>query len=270
MLLSRLFGHSFAVVTDHRKAVPELRDRVRLYGLEGNCRAVDAIDWFVTDMVLDPLTVAKDTYVKVQDVMRTTGAETVVIGCTIVSACYELAALRGRRRARCPVGREPERDGGEAGRDVRRPRTPPGSTGSAGPATTSSTTRHDQEEAAEITGLLNGRSAMGTRRSRPMTSIIVVGGGLVGTATAYFSAREGMDVTLLEQEHTGYGASGRNPGFVWLHCRNPGWALEISLAGRRALRRAADAIFPSRSSSAPRAASSTSRPPSRASCSRSS
>ena len=26
--------------------------------------------------------------------MRTTGAETVVIGCTIVSACYELAALR--------------------------------------------------------------------------------------------------------------------------------------------------------------------------------
>ena len=95
VLLSRLFGHSFAVVTDHRKAVPELRDRVRLYGLEGNCRAVDAIDWFVTDMVLDPLTVAKDTYVKVQDVMRTTGAETVVIGCTIVSACYELAALEG-------------------------------------------------------------------------------------------------------------------------------------------------------------------------------
>ena len=42
VMLSRLFGHSFAVVTDHRKAVPELRDRVRLYGLEQNCRAVDA------------------------------------------------------------------------------------------------------------------------------------------------------------------------------------------------------------------------------------
>ena len=65
-----------------------------------------------------------------------------------------------------------------------------------------------------------------------MTSVIVVGGGLVGTATAYYAAREGMQVTLLEQRHTGYGASGRNPGFVWLHCRNPGWALEISLAGR--------------------------------------
>jgi glycine/D-amino acid oxidase-like deaminating enzyme len=65
-----------------------------------------------------------------------------------------------------------------------------------------------------------------------VTSVVVVGGGLVGTATAYYAAREGMQVTLLEQRHTGYGASGRNPGFVWLHCRNPGWALEISLAGR--------------------------------------
>lgn len=65
-----------------------------------------------------------------------------------------------------------------------------------------------------------------------MTSLIVVGGGLVGASTAYFAARQGMQVTLLEQQHTGYGASGRNPGFVWLHCRNPGWALEISLAGR--------------------------------------
>ena len=65
-----------------------------------------------------------------------------------------------------------------------------------------------------------------------MTSVIVVGGGLVGASTAYFAARDGMQVTLLEQEHAGYGASGRNPGFVWLHCRNPGWAMQISLAGR--------------------------------------
>ena len=63
--------------------------------------------------------------------------------------------------------------------------------------------------------------------------IVVVGGGLVGTSTAYFAAREGLGVTLLEQAQIGFGASGRNPGFVWLHCRNPGWALEVSLAGRR-------------------------------------
>lgn len=63
--------------------------------------------------------------------------------------------------------------------------------------------------------------------------VVVVGGGLVGTATAYFAARQGMQVILLEQEHLGFGASGRNAGFIWLHCRNPGWGLEISLAGRR-------------------------------------
>ncbi|MBA6440760.1 NAD(P)/FAD-dependent oxidoreductase [Streptomyces sp. GMR22] len=63
-------------------------------------------------------------------------------------------------------------------------------------------------------------------------SVLVVGSGLVGASTAYFAAREGINVTLLEQEERAYGASGRNPGFVWLHCRNPGWALDVSLAGR--------------------------------------
>ena len=232
-MLSRLFGHSFAVVTDHFKAVPELRDRVRLYGLEGNCRAVDAIDWFVTDMVLDPMTVAKDTYVKVQDVMRTTGAETVVIGCTIVSACYELAVLRG--------------DADLAALSVINPNVMAVKLAEmfADLAATKQYrisragyyqqhASHDADEAHEIMDLLGGRSAT-TSATGPlcvMRSVVVVGGGLVGTATAYFAAREGMQVTLLEQRHTGYGASGRNPGFVWLHCRNPGWGLEISLAGR--------------------------------------
>jgi glycine/D-amino acid oxidase-like deaminating enzyme len=63
-------------------------------------------------------------------------------------------------------------------------------------------------------------------------SVLVIGGGLVGTSSAYFAAREGLNVTLLEQKSIGYGASGRNPGFVWLHCRNPGWALDVSKKGR--------------------------------------
>lgn len=63
--------------------------------------------------------------------------------------------------------------------------------------------------------------------------VVVVGGGIVGCATAYFAAREGLDVTLLEREQVAFGASGRNPGFVWLHCRNPGFALQVSRAGRR-------------------------------------
>jgi glycine/D-amino acid oxidase-like deaminating enzyme len=62
--------------------------------------------------------------------------------------------------------------------------------------------------------------------------IVIVGGGIVGCATAYYCARDGMRVTLLEGKTIGYGASGRNPGFLSLHCRTPGFALEMSRAGR--------------------------------------
>src|SRR5258708_10605425 len=58
VLLARPFGHRFSVLTDHRKAVPELEDRVRLYGLEANCRPVRAIDWYVADMIGAPATLA--------------------------------------------------------------------------------------------------------------------------------------------------------------------------------------------------------------------
>jgi allantoin racemase len=97
VLLSRLFGHRFAVVTDHRKAVPELEDRVRLYGLESNCRAVRAIDWYVDDMIGDPDAVARDAYARCVEVMEADRAETIVLGCTIIAACYERAVLRGAR-----------------------------------------------------------------------------------------------------------------------------------------------------------------------------
>jgi allantoin racemase len=93
--LARLFGHRFAVVTDHRKAVPEIEDRIRLYGLEPNCRSVSAIDWYVDDMIRDPAAVARDAHERCSEVMERDGAEAVVLGCTIVAACYEKAILDG-------------------------------------------------------------------------------------------------------------------------------------------------------------------------------
>jgi allantoin racemase len=95
VLLARLFGHSFAIVTDHRKAVPELRDMVRSYGVEANCRAVEAIDWQIESVVADPARCAQATYGRVREVMERTGAETVALGCTIVAASYELAVMNG-------------------------------------------------------------------------------------------------------------------------------------------------------------------------------
>jgi allantoin racemase len=93
--LARMFGHRFAVVTDHSKAVPELEDRIRLYGLEPNCRSVSAIEWYVVDMIEDPGAVARDAYARCKEVIERDGAEVVVLGCTIVAACYEQAILRG-------------------------------------------------------------------------------------------------------------------------------------------------------------------------------
>jgi glycine/D-amino acid oxidase-like deaminating enzyme len=81
---------------------------------------------------------------------------------------------------------------------------------------------------------IHGVVALGRRRELVTRKhAVVVGGGIVGCATAYFLAREGASVTLLEREHIAFGASGRNPGFIWLHTRNPGFALDVALAGRQ-------------------------------------
>jgi allantoin racemase len=95
VLLSRFFGHRFSVVTDHRKAVPELEDLVRLYGIEANCRSVRAIDWYIEDMVNDPGAVARDAFERCRQVLEEDGAECVVLGCTIIAACLEREILRG-------------------------------------------------------------------------------------------------------------------------------------------------------------------------------
>jgi glycine/D-amino acid oxidase-like deaminating enzyme len=62
---------------------------------------------------------------------------------------------------------------------------------------------------------------------------VVVGAGIVGAATARELARRGSTVTLVEAERPAWGASGRNPGFVWLHTRAAGLQMELGLAGRR-------------------------------------
>lgn len=48
----------------------------------------------------------------------------------------------------------------------------------------------------------------------PATEVAVVGGGLLGAATAYWLARAGARPTLIEREALAWGATGRNGGFV--------------------------------------------------------
>lgn len=88
MNMASYFGHDFTVVTDHRKAVPYLEDLVRLYGGE-NCRGVRCIDWWVTEMVKDPASVARDAAAECVRALGEDRAEVAILGCTIIGGCLE-------------------------------------------------------------------------------------------------------------------------------------------------------------------------------------
>jgi glycine/D-amino acid oxidase-like deaminating enzyme len=62
---------------------------------------------------------------------------------------------------------------------------------------------------------------------------IVVGAGVAGASTTWHLARSGLKVTLVERAAPAAGASGRNPGFLWLQTKAPGPQMEFALAGRR-------------------------------------
>lgn len=65
--------------------------------------------------------------------------------------------------------------------------------------------------------------------------VLIVGGGIVGTASAYHLARAGVSVTLVEANELAYGATGRNLGYIWIHTRRPGAELELVMHLRREL-----------------------------------
>jgi glycine/D-amino acid oxidase-like deaminating enzyme len=60
------------------------------------------------------------------------------------------------------------------------------------------------------------------------TDVAIIGGGYTGLAAARALARRGVDATVLEQHTLGWGASGRNGGFVL-----PGYKLEIEKLAKR-------------------------------------
>ncbi|MEQ8442600.1 MAG: FAD-binding oxidoreductase [Alphaproteobacteria bacterium] len=72
--------------------------------------------------------------------------------------------------------------------------------------------------------------------------VLVVGAGIAGCATAYFLRRRGFHITLLDPNGPGWGASGRNPGFLWLQTKAAGTQMGFALAARLFAERFADEI----------------------------
>jgi glycine/D-amino acid oxidase-like deaminating enzyme len=60
------------------------------------------------------------------------------------------------------------------------------------------------------------------------TEIVVIGGGVVGSSTAYFLSKAGKEVVLLEKGYKAGEASAANSAFVWTITRKPG--IDVRLA----------------------------------------
>src|SRR4051794_10408460 len=64
------------------------------------------------------------------------------------------------------------------------------------------------------------------------SSALIVGAGIVGAATALYLARAGVHVSLVDREHPGWGASGRNAGYISMITRSGGPQLELARLSR--------------------------------------
>ena len=67
--------------------------------------------------------------------------------------------------------------------------------------------------------------------------VVVIGGGIIGTAIAYFLSRRKIDVILLEKNGIASGSSGACDGAVTMQTKKPGVHLRLALESQALLRR---------------------------------
>ena len=70
--------------------------------------------------------------------------------------------------------------------------------------------------------------------SEPASDVVVIGGGIVGACCAYFAARAGLSVTVVDRSSVGSGTTSRGEGNVLVSDKGPGAELRLAqLSGRR-------------------------------------
>ncbi|WP_433288693.1 NAD(P)/FAD-dependent oxidoreductase [Micromonospora sp. CA-244673] len=65
-----------------------------------------------------------------------------------------------------------------------------------------------------------------------MPDVVIVGAGIVGAACAYYAAREGLSVTVLERGNLAGGTTSRGEGNILVSDKEPGPELNLALASR--------------------------------------
>ena len=76
------------------------------------------------------------------------------------------------------------------------------------------------------------RPNAGTPERSRGADVVVIGGGVIGTAIAYYLAKCRADVILIEQGDLAAGSSGACDGLVFLQSKKPGIHLQLALASR--------------------------------------
>jgi Asp/Glu/hydantoin racemase len=97
------YGRSAVIVTDHVKAGSQMKDNVKLYGATDRIRGLDVIDWYIRDMVKDSEAVARDVVEITTKSIEKTGAEAVILNCTIIAASYQKYLMKGGTPAPFPI-----------------------------------------------------------------------------------------------------------------------------------------------------------------------
>lgn len=97
------YGRTAVIVADHVKAGSQMKDNVKLYGASERVLGLDVIDWYVKDMVLDTAAVARDVVEQTAKSIERTGAEAVILNCTIIAASYQKYLMDGGEPAPFPI-----------------------------------------------------------------------------------------------------------------------------------------------------------------------
>ncbi|GGK84663.1 oxidoreductase [Sphaerisporangium melleum] len=73
-----------------------------------------------------------------------------------------------------------------------------------------------------------------------MADVVVIGAGMVGAACAYFAARAGLDVTVVDRGPVAAGTTGAGEGNILVSDKEPGPELELALLSGRLWRELAE------------------------------